>query len=286
MIRIACLVAALLATPALATPMTVWNVKKDGDPKVYSLQGLSLTLATAKDKDKNTLPAMTIRAPGAAPFVIRGEPGFEDTTASFAVGRFDPKAPAPQVFFTSFTGGAHCCNRILLAERAGAGWKTVDLGLWDGDGPLDVPADIDGDGVADFEFVDNDFLYAFDSYAASRAPPKILNVVGGKMSDVSTAPRYRKVFVEDMARAKAECAKKSNGACAGYVASATRAGHFDEAWAFMLAHYDADAGWDYPTCCIGVIQNYKCAGREIKPNSFLQSLRWFLEDHRYIAAGH
>jgi hypothetical protein len=282
MIRFLCALAVLFATPALAVPMTTWDAKQNGDPKVYNVSGLSLTLASGKDEDKSTIPTLTIHAPGAPPFKIDGDSAFDDAAASFAVGRFDPKSPAPQVVFASYTGGAHCCSHVLLAERAGAGWQLVDLGLWDGDGMGAAPAGING--AADFVFRDNSFLYTFESYAGSWPPLQILNVVGGKVIDVSAAPRYRKLFAQDMVKAKAQCAQKSNGGCAGYVADAARAGQFDEAWKFMLAHYEAHADWDYPTRCIGAMADDTCKGKELKPRDYPQALRWFLEDHHYITA--
>jgi hypothetical protein len=146
-----------------------------------------------------------------------------------------------------------------------------------------MPVDIDGDGTADFVFIDNNFLCAFDSYAASWAPPKILNVIGGNVVDVSTSPKFHKVFADDMARVAVECAKKQNGACASYVADGAGLGEFDTAWKFMLAHYDASAEWDYPTRCIGAMTSGgDCKGKELRARGFPQALRWFLEDNHYI----
>lgn len=275
--------AALIATPVCAAPMTNWSAKDDGSPKVYSVQGLTITLSAGKDKDGDPVPLLIVQAPGVQPFKAEGVNGFDPPTASFGVGRFDPKSPGPQVLFTSFTGGAHCCNEIMLIERAGTRWRGIDLGQWDGDGPDTIPTDIDGDGAADFVFVDNAFLYAFDSYAGSWAPPEILNVIDGKVIDVSTDPRFRKVFADDMAQAQKNCAQKQNGACAGYVADGARLEQFDAAWKFMLAHYDPKQDWDLPTRCIGTVgDDGACKGQELKPRDFPQALRWFLEDHNYI----
>jgi uncharacterized membrane protein len=274
---------ALLATSALAAPMTAWDAKQNGDHKAYNLQGLSLKLASGKNEDGQTIPVLTIMASGVAPYDVDGEVGFENAEASFGVGRFDPKAPAPQVLFATYTGGAHCCVSISLIERAGNGWKEVPLGEWDGDVPDKLPADIDGDGAVDFVFIDNNFLYGFDSYAASWAPPQILNLIAGSVIDVSGAPRYRKLYEADMARTKPECAKHANGACAAFAADAARLGRFGEAWKFVLANYDKDAVWDWPTHCAGIMQHGKCAGTVVKPGTYPQALRWFLEDNRYIA---
>jgi len=282
MIRSLCLIVMLAATPVMAAPMVAWDAAENGDPSTYRIEGLSLRLASNKDEAGSTVPVLTVRARGLAPFVVRGEPGFPDASARFAVGVFDPKADGPQVLFTTFSGGAHCCNRLVLAERKGGAWSLVDLGIWDGDGLQTVPVDVDGDGVVDFVLVDNEFLYIFSSYAGSWPPPMILNVVDGKVSDVSAAPRFRRIFLRDMEKAKAQCAAGSTGACAGYVADAARTGRFDAAWPFMLAHYDRSFAWTYPMRCLGRAVDGNCKGRELKPKDFPQSLRWFLEDDGYL----
>jgi len=276
------LIAALSATQALAVPMSAWDAQKNGDPKTYDISGLSLTLSSAKN-DTGTIafPVLTIHAKGVQPFIVRGDDG-GFPAATFGVGRFDPKGGDQQVVFTYFTGGAHCCDAVLLAEHVPNGWRTVDLGKWDG-GFAVPPVDLDGDGGVDFVFVDQRFLYAFGCFACGHAPPQIMSVVDGKVKDVSTAPGLRPVFERDIAEAKEGCAQGENAVCAGYVADATRLGRFDEAWAFMLANYNRKDDWDYPKRCTSKIVDFQCPGHEIVPADFPQSLKWFLEDNGYIA---
>jgi hypothetical protein len=274
------LAASLSAAPALAVPMTAWDAGKDGDPRTYDVGELTLTLSSVKDSTVS-FPVLSIRAKGALPFVIRGDNG-GFAQASFGVGRFDPKNGSAQVVFTYYTGGAHCCDAVLLAERWPDGWKTVDLGQWDG-GFATPPVDIDGDGAVDFVFVDQRFLYAFGCFACGHAPPQVMNVIGGRVKDVSTAPGFHALFERDMAEAKGGCASGENAVCAGYVADGARLGRFDETWAFMLAHYNHKDDWDYPKRCTGRIVEFQCKGSEIVPSGFPQSLRWFLEDNGYIA---
>ena len=123
-------VAAFFATQALAVPMTAWDAQKDGDPKTYDIGGLSLTLSSVKD-DTNAFPVLTIHAKEWAPFTVRADDG-GFPAATFGVGRFDPKGGDQQIVFTYFTGGAHCCDAVLLAEHVASGWRTIDLGKWDG----------------------------------------------------------------------------------------------------------------------------------------------------------
>ena len=274
------LVSALLATSALAVPMTSWDAEKNGDPKTYDIGGLSLTLSSVKDQTVS-FPVLTIRARDTLPLVLREDDG-GFAQASFGVGRFDPKGDDRQVVFTYYTGGAHCCDAVVLAEHGKAGWKTVDLGQWDG-GFASPPVDLDGDGAVDFVFVDQRFLYAFGCFACGHAPPQIMNVVGGEVRDVSTATGLRALFEKDMAEAREGCAGGENAVCAGYVADGARLGRFNEAWTFMLAHYNRRDDWDYPKRCTGRIVAFQCKGLEITPADFPQSLKWFLEDNNYIA---
>ena len=118
------------------------------------------------------------------------------------IGRWD--AARRYVLFQSFSGGAHCCNQIQVVLPGAGRAMIVDLGAWDGD-YIDPPRDEDGDGTPDFVLYDNAFLYAFSSYAGSWAPPKILDIVDGVPTDVSTRPAFRALFEEDLTRARAAC---------------------------------------------------------------------------------
>ena len=69
---------------------------------------------------------------------------------------------------------------------------------------------------------DDRFLYLFAPYVGSRAPPQILNVIDGKVVDVSRSPRYRTVFQADMDSAEQGCLQHDNGACAAFVADGWR----------------------------------------------------------------
>ena len=278
-----------IAAPALANdeagklgPQLTWDAARDGSPRSYMLNGIKLTFTSAKDADKNIIPVLTLNAPGVAPVAVKGQSGFDHAIASFGVAKIDPKNSGLQVIFTSYSGGAHCCTNVLVLEAVNGEWKTIDLGSWDGEGLAGIPRDEDGDGTADLVFYDNAFLYTFDSYAGSWAPPLIMNVVDGKATNVSTAPRYIPLYRADMEKAKAECAKHANGACAAYVAEAARIGEFDLGWAFMLANYDPKSDWDYPGRCDGKVVDYVCKGTTIKSKNYPESLHWFLEDNGYI----
>jgi len=275
-------VSAIFATQALAAApqMTSWDAEQNGSPKTYTFGAYKLTLSSTKNGDQMGVPHLSVAAPGLPPISYDGQAAGDIARADFTVLKLSPNEQ-PSVVFTSYSGGAHCCVEVMVLQPAGKAWKKVDLGSWDGSG-IAYPKDVDGDRIVDFVFVDNAFLYAFDSYAGSRAPLLIMNVAGGKAVNVSKAPRYAAVYRADMEEAKTSCAGHANGGCAAYVADAARLGQFDEAWTFMLANYDQKSTWDYPTRCQGQKIDYRCKGTEQKPKDYPEALRWFLQDNGYI----
>jgi hypothetical protein len=270
---------ALIATQALAQ-MTSWDARQNGDPKTYTFGTYTLTLSSNKADGQTGMPHLSVSAPGLPPIELDGMEGGEVARAEFAVLKLSARE-RPSVVFDSYSGGAHCCVDVVVLQPMGKKWNRIDLGSWDGGG-IAYPKDVDGDGVVDFAFVDNAFLYAFDCYACSRPPPMIFNIVDGEAVDVSKAPRYAPLFRADMVEAKEGCAAHSNGVCAGYVADAARLGQFDDAWKFMLANYNKTLTWDYPRHCEGEMVGGHCRGTELKPKNFPQALKWFLQDTGYI----
>jgi hypothetical protein len=267
-----------------------WSHARDGDAR-YRVGDVELGVQGRPDRDMPDLvtPVVTVRMPGRPPVEVEGSPTSPSFDHRVGVGRWD--ASRRYVLFQSFTGGAHCCNAIRLVLPEGDRLRVFDLGEWDG-GPADeLPTDRDGDGAIDFVFADNAFLYAFASYAESFAPPKVMNLVGGELVDVSARPGFRPLFEAAMTEARAGCVTPGgarfegmspNGACAAYVAAAARVGRFDEAWAEMLRSYDRDFQWDLPTGCR--TPAVPCAdGDVIRYADYPEALRRFLIEQGYIA---
>jgi uncharacterized protein YecT (DUF1311 family) len=200
--------------------------------------------------------------------------------AAFAVTQLEASTPVTQVLVSLFTGGAHCCSVLTVLENRNGEWRTYDLGSWDGD-RASMPQDLDGDGVKEFRFVDQAFLYAFASYAESWAPPVIQKIIDGRIQDVSRSRQYRPIFEQAAAESRTACLERSNGACAAYVASAARAGRLDAAWAEMLTAYDQMSDWQLPAAC-RVRTSAPCpAGAEMTFSTFPEALQWFLGEHGY-----
>ena len=165
--------------------------------------------------------------------------------------------------------------------------KVIEFEATDGGGIESFPTDLDRDGIADFVGSDNRFLYTFSSYAGSWAPPRILNIFKGQIIDVSDQPTFAHLYQEFEKSARQACADKSvsdrNGACAGYVAAATRLGHFEHAMreANKLANHSTEI--TLPEACAVPLVGYSCPdGKERKFHTFESALRWFLIDTGYI----
>lgn len=274
--------------PAIVTarPGTnvTWSRQHHPGPVIYRFGDVSLEVRAVADNGLYA-PRVTVRQ-GRSSAAMTGAatpPAYEH---KLGVGLLD-RHGTRFVYFQSFTGGAHCCNEIRVAVIGPRGIRVVELGSFDG-GPSDAfPRDLDGDGVVDFEEQDDSFLYTFASYAGSLAPPNFLNIVGGRAVDVSTRASFRPRYRAAMSRARPYCVRQEpdrNGACAGYVAAAARAGQFDAAWAVMLRAYERDSGWELPTGCrVALNTQGECpAASVIRYANYPDSLRAFLVRQGYI----
>ena len=265
-----------------------WSAQRQPRGAVYRSGNLTLTIRNEPDPEMTDLarPALTVTMPGAAPVKLYGSSTFAEQDHRVSVGRWSADG-TPYVFFESFSGGAHCCTSWQVVVPQQGRLVSYDLGEWDSGYEDNVPKDEDGDGVVDFIQRDNSFLYTFSSYAGSFAPPAILNVVDGQVTDVSTRPSFRRLYEEFLGEARTACNSGEtdrNGACAGYVAAAARLGRFDEAWGDMLQHYDRTADWPLPSGCrVTPAAGSECPDdQKVEYESFPDSLRNFLEEEHYI----
>lgn len=260
---------------ASTQPMREWKAE-NGPLKIFQ-QGVSVQLSEAKDKDGETIAELNLSMDG-RDIVLRSEHGLERAAAKFEIARADPANSKIDVIFTWFSGGAHCCTRIMAASFIDGSWVTADHGFWDGEALDSRPMDVNGDGVIDFVLTDNRFLYAFAPYAESFAPTQIFNLRRGAFIDVTRDNGFHKLFEEDVARSETECKKGANSACATYVAASARLGKFESAWKVMMQSYDRKPDWDYQVCPAG---QPKCEnGRSTK--SLPEALAPFLRQAGYI----
>ncbi len=83
-----------------------------------------------------------------------------------------------EALFDLYTGGAHCCQVLLLYKGA----MEIERNWGD---PGYALEDLDSDGVPEFRSGDNGFNSVFSSYAASLFPAQIFRLVDGALVDVT-----------------------------------------------------------------------------------------------------
>ena len=232
-------------------------------------------------EDGDVDPVLTITRADGASVKLDGSP----MQNILMLGRLSKDGPVV-AFFQDYTGGMHCCQRMRVVTPAGDALTVAELGGYDG-AEIGWPRDVDGDGTRDFVVSDDRFLYVFESYAASVAPPKVLNVVDGAVRDVSTNPGYAKIFAKTAAGARKACIGEEypNGACAAWAAAAARLGTLDAVWPVILAEYRKDpAAWP-DRCKVDRGEDGICPeGQLIEYPDYPAGLRAFLVETGYIPA--
>lgn len=298
MMRSLLLLAAMaLASPAAADPVALdrfVQVEATAAPRSVSAAGTTVTVGDRRS-DPDGRPGVTVAAAGRTTLSFRwkgGDPAFD---FQVGIGALAPGKPA-SVVITAFTGGAHCCTRVMVIEPAGHGFRRISLGQWDGD-IFDFPTDRNGDGITDFVFRDDAFLYGFGSYAVSESPPRVFNIRGGKAVDVSAERAMRPIFAADLEQERETCfgpasgaadssgrAERRNPACAVIAADAARLGTFDLWWPRILEAYDRAADFGPRGCRLALARDHACPdGQEIEYRGYPSALRAFLRARGYLA---
>jgi hypothetical protein len=237
------------------------------------------------DIDPNgEIPILNVIVDGKKVLTIPGiGSGFDFIAAEASIVEMDPENSHPEIYFSSYTGGAHCCNSIIVVEELDGMWVGIPIGEFDGDG--NYLEDADDDGLAEIVTVDNRFLYAFDCYACSAAPLTITAVRSGKLFDVSADPRYLPAHREWLAQIESfiDPAEqwKSPGYLAGWVAAKIRAGEGAEAWQQLSSKWDANADMGEEVCLTGQTID-ECPARSRAALKFPERLRLFLEQTGYL----
>ncbi|MBB5752305.1 hypothetical protein [Prosthecomicrobium pneumaticum] len=199
-------------------------------------------------------PELTVSVDGKAVLRAKGAPsGLDEIAADAMIAEIDPANAGKEVYFSSYTGGAHCCSQAIVATETEAGWTGVEIGTFDGDG--DYLRDVDGDGVAEIVTVDNRFLYAFDCYACSAAPLVVYAVRAGVRIDVTAEPRFLAEHRAWLAQLESDVDPEnrwtSPGFVAGWVAAKARVGEGGAAMAALRSHWDSAADEGEETCLSG-----------------------------------
>jgi hypothetical protein len=139
----------------------------------------------------------------------------------------------PEVIFSVYTGGAHCCEETAILRWQGTGYATTFRGWGDFGETL---ADATGDGIPEFVTTDARFAYAFASFADSAFPVRVLSFRAGTFTDVTSslrdtvaadATRWMKSYVNR------HRGPRALGALAAWAADEYRLGHRAQVSAFL-----------------------------------------------------
>ncbi len=268
-------------------PVSVWSEYALEKPARLSVADLEVEVAMTKQGD-DLLPTLAKGSEKGKPafsFTVEAAGDYVDYSATATLARLDPQSPTPQLLFTRYTGGAHCCTQTWIATKSSGagGWSLIEGQLLDGGGYW--LEDVDGDGAQELVSVDNSFLYAFDSYAGSYAPLRFSRLVGGKLEDVTNLPALQPRLRQDLAgmqfQAKIEPSSwKSNGFLAAWVANKMRLGEGEDAWLTMLENYDKKSDFGPQKCLTGQ-EVEKCPAESLQTIPFPTALADFLRDKDY-----
>jgi hypothetical protein len=203
---------------------------------------------------------------------------------SVGIGRMAPDDAAPTVLIGGYSGGMHCCATLQAISLVDGAPVSALLPMKDGE-PVDAfPADIDGDGARDFDWIDQSLLYAFTSYAGSWPVPRIYNLLRGQPVDVSREPRYAAKFREFAANVLAECRvddSESAGPCAAYAYAMALQGRAEEG--IRTAVDLAEAPPWFPHDCLAEYVDDQCPeGQERSFAGFEEALRWMMRKHGHL----
>lgn len=230
-------------------------------------------------------PVLTVTVDGREVLEVVGvASGFDFPATEASIADIDRANSGPEVYFGSYSGGAHCCTQVIVATQVGDRWVAVPIGDFDGDGRY--LSDLDGDGVAEIATADNRFLYQFGCYACSAAPLTVMSVHGGKVYDVSGEARYLPAHRDWLEQLEENMEPAdmwtSAGYLGGWVAAKIRVGEGLEAWDGLTANWDYAGDEGEEVCLTG--QNLdECPRRSRKVLNFPDRLKLFLQQTRFMS---
>ncbi len=258
-----------------------------GRPVSRQFGDLTLTVSGRAVADGMTIPVLSIAQDRRVIFQTAiQESATTGGNAEIRVARLDAASSEPQIVFSSFWGGAHCCTVTRIVTRVSGQWRAIDGRTLDGDGGYGLE-DIDGDGAHELVSVDNSFLYRFASYAGSHAPTRIERLVGDRILDATRDPRFQPYLRQDLFRQEHWASLqpeiwRQNGFLGGWVAAKALVGQFDEAWSRMTGLYERNPDWTMTVCSVAATGG-RCPKGFEREVDFPTALRQHLEATGYIA---
>lgn len=202
----------------------------------------------------------------------------------FRIVEMDAANDTPEIFISTYSGGAHCCNEVTILTKTANGWRDIGVGSFDG-GPENVyPRDVNGDGTAEIVTYDNRFLYQFASYAGSFAPQQILALRGVNMINVSTEEDYQWEIQAGLDRMgdMPDAGEPRNSWLAAYAATLLQLGQ-DDPLDFAFGRYDETADWGMIRCTVPEVDGV-CPDAKQTNIGFEAALTDFLTETGYLKA--
>jgi hypothetical protein len=262
--------------------LATYELKK---PVQFSSGPYTFSVSMAGDEDNPGPTTASATRDGELVFSFTTPTDYSMFGSDAGLLKLDPQTEGPQLVFTRYTGGAHCCTQtwIATAARDAIGWSLIDAGALDGGGFY--YEDADGDGALEIMHVDNDFLYAFDSYAGSFAPIRVQQLRGNQLDDVSNRPEMAHLLKRDLARMEFEAKLdpgmwKSNGFLAGWVAAKQRLGQGDDAWQTVLENLEQNSDFGPQACKTGKPVE-DCPYEDLERIPVAKALAQFLAERDY-----
>lgn len=273
---------------------TVETLKYDGKrDAIMRLGDVAVQITSAAEKGATDRHPVAIgRRDGRVVFTMSLDESTRDTgdtsTPDFAelkAIRLDPATTRPQLVFSSFWNGAHCCTVTKIASedpRTGQ-WSVAKGETLDGGGY--GFEDIDGDGAHELVSGDNSFLYAFGPYASANSPSQISRVREGRIESVTRRPEYSPYLRQRLASMEHGASFdperwRDNNFLGGWVAQNVLIGRSEQSWARMLQLYDRQSEWPLEECTIRMPLS-KCPDANRRKIDFPTALRRHLDENGY-----
>lgn len=252
----------------------------DTGPNTLTLGGITARMEAQANSDSTTTPIYILEDASGEVVRFEGEPSFYSfLPASMRLVNIDPSTPEPELIASSYTGGAHCCDRIQIAALSPDGaWQVHELGLFDGGYTV---WDADEDGFGEIEVADQSFLYTFDCYACSAPPPRFFTLRDGEPVDMSDNPDLYPTFESQLQRFDSPSAMSGEpGRLAGWAGIEARLGRGEEALA-TLEQINAAPDQTYEICTTGG-SIWECAEADKREVGFVEFLRSHLVEQGYL----
>lgn len=271
--------AAATTTDNPITGITLDEISETG-PNAVTLDGITARVESVPGNDETMLPVFVIEDASGEVLRFEGEASFFSfLPVTLRLVQMDPTSAQPEMIATSYTGGAHCCERIQIAAvQPDGSWAMSEMGLFDGGYSIE---DANEDGIGEIVLADQSFLYTFDCYACSYPPPLFYKIIDGQAVNVSADPDFYPVFVAALSGFDdLQTMTDQPGQAAGWAAHYARIGEGEQA----LAEIESQgiAGSTTYDICTSDVSNYDCPPDDIRQVGFAEFLRSHLVEQGYL----